>query len=169
MTAPPHDPGSSPGQAFAEAAPAAQTVIHLPYAPPAAPEKKKPRRRRARHVFVRLDDAEFTELESRARETGLSAGAFCRSKTIGDPGPRSRRAPPTEQDRLTADHAAAVKRVGVNINQGIRALNEIALKAPEARSRDRLADELMMTREILRAMQRAVDQALAADRAALGR
>jgi hypothetical protein len=139
-------------------------LIELP-----APEKKKPRRQRARHVFVRLDDAEFAELQDRAREAGLSAGAFCRLKTLDEPGARFRRAPPTAESRLTADHAAAVKRVGVNVNQGIRALNEIALKAPNAVSRDHLADEIMATRELLRTMQRALDDALAADRAALGR
>jgi hypothetical protein len=147
--------------------PAAE-IIELPTSTePAA--KKKPTRRRARHVFVRLDDAEFSELENRARDAGLSAGAFCRWKTLDDPGPRSKRAPPTEQDRLTAAHTVAVKRVGVNINQGIHALNEIALKAPEARSRDRLADEILALREMLRTALRAVDDTLAASRAALGR
>jgi hypothetical protein len=48
-------------------------------------------------------------------------------------------------------------------------LNEIALKAPEARSRDRLADEVIAARELLRGMQRATDETLAAGRAALGR
>jgi hypothetical protein len=135
----------------------------------AAPEKKKPKRRRARHVFVRLDEAEFAELENRARDAGLSVGAFCRWKTLDEAGPRSKRAAPTEQIRLTAAHTVAVKRVGVNVNQGIRALNEIALKAPEVRSRDRLADEIMAAREILRAMQKAIDEILAACRTALGR
>jgi hypothetical protein len=54
-------------------------------------------------------------------------------------------------------------------NQGIHSLNEIALKAPQATSRDRLANEIMAVREMLRAMQGAVDETLAASRAALGR
>jgi hypothetical protein len=99
----------------------------------------------------------------------LSVDAYCRWKTLGDPGPRSKRPTPTEQTRLTAQHHIAVNRLGVNLNQGIRALNEIALKAPESRSRDRLADELMATRELLRSMQKPVDETLAASRAALGR
>jgi hypothetical protein len=150
-----------------EAAPAAAApeIIYLP-----RPKKKEPpRRRRARHVFVRLDDAEFTELETRAREAGLSVGAFCRLKTLDDPGPRSKRAPPTAQDQLTAAHHIAVKRIGVNVNQGIHSLAVIALAAPQATSRDRLADEIMAVREMLRAMQRTVDDVLAASRAALGR
>ena len=163
MTAPPRD--------FAEPPPAAQTpaIIPLSYVPPPAPEKKKPRRRRARHVFVRLDEAELAELETRARAAGLSAGAYFRQAALGDPGPRSKPAAPTEQDRLTREHIIAVNRVGANINQGIRALNEIALKAPEARSRDQLADEVMAVRDLLRGMQRATDETLAAGRAALGR
>jgi hypothetical protein len=144
----------------------AAALVELPA--PAA-EKKKPKRRRARHVFVRLDDAEFAELENRARDAGLSSGAFCRWKTLDEPGPRSKRAPPTEEGRSIGQHTVAVKRIGVNINQGIRALNEIALKAPEARSRDRLADEILALRELLREGLRAVDETLAASRAALGR
>jgi hypothetical protein len=163
MSAPPRDLDEP---ATATQAPA---VIHLPYAPPPAPEKKKPRRQRARHVFVRLDDAELAELETRARAAGLSAGAYFRLAALGDPGPRSKRAAPTEQGRLTAQHHIAVNRVGANINQGIRALNEIALNAPEARSRDQLAEEIVATRELLRAALRAVDETLAASRAALGR
>jgi hypothetical protein len=128
---------------------------------PAAPEKKKPKRRRARHVFVRLDDAEFAELEERAREAGLSMGAFCRWKTLDEPGPRSKRAAPTEQSRLKADYVVAFNRWGNLANQGIRALNEIALKAPEARSRDHLADEVIAARELLRSAVSALLETLA--------
>ena len=63
----------------------------------------------------------------------------------------------------------AVHRVGVNVNQGIAALNKIALSAPTATSRDRLADEVITVREMLRGMQRSLDEALAAGMAALGR
>jgi hypothetical protein len=144
----------------------AAALIELP-APAAA--KKKPNRRRNRHVFVRLDEDELAELERRSRDAGLSVGAYFRQSALGKAGARSKRAPPTDEGRLTAAHTVAVKRVGVNVNQGIHALNEIALKAPEARSRDRLADEVMATRELLRSMQQALDEALAAGRAALGR
>lgn len=163
MSAPPRD--------FAEPAPAAEAprIIHLPYALPPAPEKKKPRRQRPVQKFARYTEDEAAELQRRATEAGLSDASFIRASTIGDPGPRSKRAMPTAQDQLTAAHHIAVKRIGVNVNQGIHALNEIALKAPEARSRDRLADEIMTTREILREMQRALDAALAIDRAALAR
>jgi hypothetical protein len=155
MSAPPRD--------LDEPAPTAPApaVIHLPYVPPPAPEKKKPRRQRARHVFVRLDDAELAELQTRARAAGLSAGAYFRQAALGDPGPRSKRAAPTEQSRLKADHVVAINRWGNLANQGIRSLNEIALKAPEATSRDRLADEVMDARELLRGAVAALIEALA--------
>jgi hypothetical protein len=147
----------------AEPAPAPQipAVIHLPYAPSPAPEKKKPRRRRARHVFVRLDDAERAELETRARAAGLSGGAYFRRAALGDPGPRSKRAAPSEQSRLKADHVVAINRWGNLANQGIRALNEIALRAAPATSRDRLADEVIAARELLRGAVAALIETLA--------
>ncbi len=145
----------------AEPAPQIPAVIHLPYAPSPAPEKKKPRRRRARHVFVRLDDAELAELEIRARAAGLSGGAYFRRAALGDPGPRSKRAAPSEQSRLKADHVVAINRWGNLANQGIRALNEIALRAAPATSRDRLADEVIATRELLRGALAALTQTLA--------
>jgi hypothetical protein len=134
------------------------------------PPKKEPARRKRSHVdHFRTDDEEHAELAVRAREAGMSVDAYCRWKTLDDPGPRSRRAAPSEESRLTAQHHIAVNRLGANINQGIRALNEIALKAPEAQSRDQLADEILGLREMLRLAVRAVDETLAASRAALGR
>jgi hypothetical protein len=163
MSAPPRD--------FAEPAPAgeAPTVIHLPYVPPPTPEKKKPKRRRGYGEHFRTDEDEHAALIALAQAEGLSLGAYYRQKLIGDPGPRSKRAAPTEQGHLTVANHMAVNRVGANVNQGIRALNEIALKAPQATSRDRLADELMGTRELLRASLAAVEETLAALRAAIGR
>lgn len=155
-----------------EPAPAAQapTVIHLPYAPPPGPAKKEPPRRKRSHVdHFRTDDDEHAELAARARDAGMSVDAYCRWKTLDDPGPRSKRATLTEQGHLTVANHIAVNRVGANVNQGIKALHEIARNAPEARSRDRLADELMTTRELLRASLAAVDETLAALRAAIGR
>jgi hypothetical protein len=137
--------------------------------PPAEPERKQPRRKRSHVDHFRTDDDEHAELAARAREARLSVDAFCRLKTLDDPGPRSKRAGPTPESRLTADHVMAIKRVGVNVNQGIQALNTIALKAPTATSRDRLADEVMDVREVLRGMQAALDEALAAGMAALSR
>ena len=112
-------------------------------------------------MFVRLDDTELAELEMRAGAAGLSGGAYVRQAALGDPGPRSKRAAPSEQSRLKADHVVAINRWGNLANQGIRALNEIALKASQATSRDRLADEVIATRDLLRGAVAALTETLA--------
>ena len=117
-------------------------VIHLPDLTARA-VPKKPKRKRGHVDHFRTDDEEHAELAARAGAAGLSVDAYCRMKTLGDPGPRSRRSPPTEDSRLKAQHIIAINRAGNLANQGIRALNEIALTAPAATSRDRLADEVM--------------------------
>ncbi len=142
-------------------------VIELPDLP--RPEAKKPRRQRAHVDHFRTDDAEHAELAIRARDAGLSVDAYCRLMTLGDPGPRSRRARLSEDGHLTAQHLAAVNRAGSLVNQGIHALNEIALKAPEADNRDRLAGEIMAARALLRTALPALMETLAAVREALAR
>jgi hypothetical protein len=138
--------------------------------PSAEPEKKKqPRRKRSHVERFRTDDDEHADIAALVQDSGLSFGALMRQSLLGDPGPRSKRAAPTPESRLTASHVMAVHRVGVNVNQGIAALNKIALSAPTATSRDRLADEVITVREMLRGMQRSLDEALAAGMAALGR
>ena len=62
---------------------------------------------------------------------------------------------------MKADHVVAINRWGNLANQGIRALNEIALRAAPATSRDRLADEVIATRELLRGAVAALTQTLA--------
>jgi len=110
---------------------------------PAAAAPKKPPKRQRRHVdHFRTTDAEHAELSARATAAGLSVDAFCRLMTLGDPGPRSRRRLPTGDTRQRAQAIAALNHIGGNLNQGFRALNEIALAAPSAVERDRLAYEL---------------------------
>lgn len=154
MSAPPSD--------LTEAAPAgeAPAVIYLPDMSP-TPEKKRPRRQRAHVDHFRTTAEEHAELAARAREAGLSVDAFCRLKTLGDPGERSRRSPPTENSRLRAQHITAINRVGNLVNQGIRALHDTARQAPEAGDRDRLADEIAATRELLEATLPELREALA--------
>jgi hypothetical protein len=146
-------------------APAGQAppVIHLPHLPPPAmPEKKQPKRQR-RHVdHFRTDDAEHAELLARAGEAGLSVDAYCRLKTLGDAGARSKRAQPTETSRLRAAHVTAINRVGNLVNQGIRALHDTARRAPEGGDRDRLAEEIAATLVLLETTLPALREALAA-------
>lgn len=111
--------------------------------------KKQPNRQR-RHVdHFRTTDEEHAELLARAAAAGLSVDAYCRLKTLGEPGPRSRRRLPTGNSRERAKALAALNHIGGNLNQGFRALNEIALAAPAATHRDRLAYEIEMLRKEL--------------------
>lgn len=145
-----------------EPAPArdAPAVIHLPYVP-APVAKKQPKRQRPHVDHFRTSDEEHAELLVRAREAGLSVDAYCRLKTLGDPGPRSRRGATSEASRQRAQHITAINRVGNLINQGIRALHDTARRAPEAADRDRLAEEVEATRALLQAAMPALREALA--------
>ena len=142
---------------------AVPTIIHLPdlsQQPVAA--KKQPKRQR-RHVdHFRTDDDEHAELAARARDAGLSVDAFCRMKTLGDPGPRSRRSQPTMDSRARAQHITAINRVGNLVNQGVRALHEIRQAAPEITGRDRLADAMEAVRSQLEAANAGLAEAQAA-------
>jgi Mobilization protein NikA len=145
-------------------APASDTpdVIYLPRVPLPAAEKKIPKRQRQRFVGVRLDDAELAELESRARASGLSVGAYCRACALGDAGPRARRRPTVERE-LLARNTAALNHIGGNLNQATRALNEIALAEGSGR--------LAQVAELVQPIEATLDQlraALAANRLALG-
>jgi len=144
--------------------------------PPPAPRKdepeisysKRPKRQRQHVDHFRTDDDEHAELAARARDAGLSVDAFCRLMCLGDPGPRSRRTKPTVDTKLLARNMAELNRIGGNLNQGIRALNEIALSAPAATERDRLAYELETLRKLFGTAIDEIARTLAANREALG-
>jgi hypothetical protein len=110
----------------------------------------------------RTDADEHAALVGLAREAGLSLGAYYRHEMIGRAGPRAKRAPPTEASRSRVQHITAINRAGNLVNQGIHALHEIALSAPEASDRDRLADEIAETRELLQSALPLLREALAA-------
>jgi hypothetical protein len=135
-------------------------IVYLPPLPAAA-EKKRPKRQRAHVEQFRTDDDEHAVLAGKAHDAGLSLGAYYRRALIGDAGERARRAPPTENSRLRAQHITAINRVGNLINQGIRALHDTARRAPEAGERDRLADEIAATRELLESALPELREALA--------
>jgi hypothetical protein len=141
----------------------APAVIHLPV-PPSVPEPYRSRsgsgKRQRRHVEqFRTDDAEHAELQRRAWDSGrLSVSAFCRKRTLGDPGVRHARGPAPPDLQLLVRNFSELNRVGNNLNQTTRALNELVLIAremgadrlvrivSEAIERNRLAtDELLAT------------------------
>jgi len=119
----------------------APAVIHLP-PPPSVPERRQSgsNKRQRRHVEqFRTDDAEHAELQRRAWADGrLSVSAYCRKRTLGDPGPRHARGPAPPDVRLLARHLSEFNRTGNNLNQTARALNELRLIAREMEA-DRLA------------------------------
>ena len=112
-------------------------VIYLPgpSEPAPAPPKKARRGSENRHrphlKQARLDDEERAAFDARARASGLTDGAYIRACTLGDPGMRARRQSrlPAIDAAALAHNTAALNRIGNNLNQMSRALNEIALAA----------------------------------------
>ena len=97
--------------------------------------RKKPNRRRRRVERFRTNDEEHAELDRRARDVGLSVHAYCRMRTLGDPGPHARRRAPVDATAL-AQGLVAFNRQHSNYNQAIRALNRLALIAGNSGSGD---------------------------------
>ncbi len=110
-----------------EAAPASQApaVIHLPHLPPPADlaRKRKPKRQRQHVEQFRTDDAEHVQLVAKSRAAGLSVGAYVRACALGDAGPRARRRATVDRELLAINNAA-LNRVGNNLNQIAKALNQ---------------------------------------------
>ena len=79
-------------------------------------------RQRTNPVCVRFDESEYSDLESRAGEAGLSNAAYLRTCALGDAGPRARRSPTVER-KLAAQAIAELNKAGSNLNQIARAVN----------------------------------------------
>jgi Mobilization protein NikA len=150
----------------------APPVIHLPPPPPVR-EPYRPRsgseKRQRQHVEqFRTDDAEHAELQRRAWDSGrLSVSAYCRKRALGDPGVRHARGPAPPDIRLLAQNFGELNRVGNNLNQTVRALNELVLIARET-GNDRL---LRIAGEAIERNRLAVDElrvVMAENRRALG-
>jgi hypothetical protein len=129
---------NTPPEPHPEPPPAAEApaIILLP-PPPDEPEPYRPHSgsetRKRRHVKrCRFDDDELAEFERRARARNLSDGAFIRAATLDTPGPRARRNHrPLPEMRLLIRHLSEFNRIGNNLNQTTRALNELRLIAEE--------------------------------------
>jgi hypothetical protein len=113
--------------------------------------RKKPNRRRRHVERFRTDDAEHAELERRARDAGLTVHAYCRMRTLGEPGPRARRRAPVDATAL-AQGLVAFNRQHNNYNQAVRALNKLALIAEDKSSGDVLR-ELRDLRALIEGLQ----------------
>jgi hypothetical protein len=136
-------PMTEPSDLFPEAPSAREAPAVIPLPPPPyrhEPGRSGSNRRQRQHVEqFRTDDAEHAELQRRAWADGrLSVSAYCRKRTLGDPGPRHARGPAPADVRLWAQNFTALNRIGNNLNQTARALNELVLIAREMEA-DRLA------------------------------
>lgn len=129
---------------FGEPGADSAAVIRLPAAADERPKRKRrsgsqKRQRGKGAVLVSLLSEERAMAEQKAADAGLSLSAFGRACMLGDAGPRSRKRLPI--DRAALAHAVAeFNRAGSNLNQAVRALNEIARAGREGEGRDRLAE-----------------------------
>ena len=109
------------------------------------------KRQRGETVTVRLTKDERARLDDLSSRSGLAAGAFMRAATFGDTGPRAKRRPP-------ADHVALRQilghcgRIGNNLNQIAKRLNEGGGAAPIRELREALAAILDIRDAILAAL-----------------
>lgn len=81
------------------------------------------KRIRKKILPTRWTDSEYETLTRRTEQVGLSRAGYIRLKAIGEEGPRNQRA----KRHGTADLArllAAVNKIGGNVNQVARALNQ---------------------------------------------
>jgi hypothetical protein len=114
----------------------------------------EPRARRGRHFGPRpVDDPRSARLDIRctpavrakaeaaAQAAGISVAGYMAVLINGQPGPRTHRNP-SEATKLLAQLRGEMGKRGSNLNQGARALNEIAIAAGEGEGRDRLAERI---------------------------
>ena len=82
-------------------------------------------RRRTRSIGVRVDDIELLEIEEKARGRGLSTPSYIRSVVLECvSSTKPRKAPPSLDVKLLAEAVGALGKVGNNLNQIARRLNE---------------------------------------------
>ena len=79
-------------------------------------------RQRLKSVRAAVTSAEYSAIQERAQNAGLSTGAYLRACALGDSGPRAKRAPPVNR-ALLGEALASLNRVGNNLNQIAKHLN----------------------------------------------
>lgn len=90
--------------------------------PPHPKRSGSQKRVRLHKIPVACDDDEFSQIDTRAREVGLSRPSFLRACATGTPGPRARRSPLVNAEAL-GRATAALNKVGSNLNQIAHGLN----------------------------------------------
>lgn len=96
---------------------------------------------------IRFTPEQFEELDGRAREAGMSVGAFARAVLLGSPGPRAVRKPPIQKAEL-ARLLGEMGKLGSNVNQLARAYNQYR-GLPEQQELAAIRAELVTLRTVL--------------------
>ena len=148
------------------------TVIHLgpptDLAPPRKSRHGSERRQRIETIHVRVYPPEMERLKAEAA-AGMSAAGYLRAGRLGEgaSGPRVRRRLPVIEATLLAQAVAELNRIGNNLNQTARALNELRLIGIES-GNDRLTRANLDAIERTRAVIADLAMTFAATRRAAG-
>jgi len=78
---------------------------------------------KTRIVPIRFTPEQYAQLAEKANRAGMAIGAAARSILLGAAGPRAVKRPPVEKAQL-ARVLGAIGKLGSNVNQIARALNE---------------------------------------------
>jgi len=92
------------------------------FAKGSASVRRTEKRQRNCKTDTRWSPDEFSALNDRAQETGLSRNAYIRAAVLGTPGPRARRTPPVNAEAL-GRATVALNKAGNNLNQIAHVLN----------------------------------------------
>jgi len=115
----------------------------------AAPWRGRRRVEDAKNSFisVRCTAKERTAIDEAASQAGLSIGAYLRAQALGKPGPRARRRPPIEREKL-AQVLGHLGKIASNINQLAHAFNGKG-RPPGLAELRALRDEIVQIRDAL--------------------
>jgi hypothetical protein len=108
---------------------------------------------RKRIIPVRCTDYERVAIKAVAEQAGLSVGALLRALALGDAGPRAVRRPPIERAEL-ARILGAIGKIGSNINQIAKAVNETRNLPSWSELAEMKADIAVMRAAVLKALGR---------------
>ncbi len=110
-------------------------------------------RRKTKIVGVRLNEEEHFELALKAEDEGLSIPAFVRKKLLDEVFTQPRKAAPSLDKKLLSMILAQLGKLGSNMNQIARRLNEGGSVGAE-RITGAVVDFEILRDEILKAMKR---------------
>jgi len=104
-----------------------------------SPRRHSEKRQRTKTTALRWLQDEFNLASERAREAGLSFGAYVRATATGDAGPRAQRRLPVDDEKMRRVLALHNK-YGNNMNQIAYQLNAYGMKVLEADFRTALKE-----------------------------